>query len=201
LVSGSLRRFLVLEAFEQSHDLFVRDLLEVPVPEADSLELVRCEKADQIIGLGTQGLDALWRTDRYSENEPTGVQTTQGQERRVGRYAGGKTIVYEYGRACLKVGIRAPLTTKKVETPLDLGGLTASDPLQVVLRDAKGLHDAFVEDAHAAGGHGTDTELRLAGGSEFATITSNGASRRRDISAPTGTPPRGNTNTTGRSSL
>ena len=40
------------DLFEQAHHLFVRDLLEVPVPEADGLEIVGHEQADQVVGLG-----------------------------------------------------------------------------------------------------------------------------------------------------
>jgi len=37
---------------EQAHDLLVRDLLEVSVPEADGFEVVGHEQADQIVRLG-----------------------------------------------------------------------------------------------------------------------------------------------------
>ncbi len=42
------------KALQQGVDLVVRGLLEIVIPEANSLEWFRCSQADDVIGLGAQ---------------------------------------------------------------------------------------------------------------------------------------------------
>jgi hypothetical protein len=43
----------VANLFEKAYDLFIRDLLEVPVPESYRLKVGRREKADEVVRLRT----------------------------------------------------------------------------------------------------------------------------------------------------
>jgi hypothetical protein len=134
--------------------------------KADGLKLGGREQADQTVGLGTEQLGGLRRADGDGEDEPPGIQAAQGQERRAGRYAGGEAVVHEYCRTGLKVGVGA-VAAEELEAPCDLRGLPLGDPILLILGVAQSLYGAFVEAAHAAGGYGADTELRLAGGPEL----------------------------------
>ena len=60
--------------FKHAHDLFVRNLLKVPVPEADSFEFSRQQETNEIVGLWAQELSGLGCADGYGENEPVRVQ-------------------------------------------------------------------------------------------------------------------------------
>jgi hypothetical protein len=67
-----------------------------------------------------QKVGCLRRADGDGEDETPGGQTSQGQERRAGGYAGGEPVIHEDGRTPVEVGIGTPFPAEEPEATLDL---------------------------------------------------------------------------------
>ena len=184
--------------FEQLHDLFVGGLVEVLVPEAYGPEVGGSGQADQLVHPGLEEFRRLGGANGCGQDQASWLPQSQGFDGGAGRHAGGEAVVDQDRGPTpdLRLGPPAP---EKAQPPVYLGDLRA------VIRStySSGMPRRLMTSAFKMRTPPAATAPMPNSGWPGApslreTNTSSGAPREREISYPTGTPPRGNPKTTHR---
>src|SRR4051812_39504388 len=84
-------------AAEDAGYLGVRDLVEVVVVAADRAEVVRGQRADDLVRGQGQALDGRGCADRDGQDDAGGGQCSGDRDRRAGGGAGGQAVVDDEG--------------------------------------------------------------------------------------------------------
>src|SRR5215217_320006 len=147
--------------FEQLHDLLVRGLIEVLVPEAYGPEVWGSGQADQLVHPGSKKVCRLGRAHGCGQDQALRLSQPEGFDGGTGRHACSEAVVDQDRCPSHDLRFRPP-TPKKAQPPLYLGDFAGRDPLYVLVGDAETPDNVGVQDANAAGSHSPDAELGLA---------------------------------------
>src|ERR671911_1064561 len=93
VLRATLFVWFVPGSFEQFHDLLVRGLLEVPVPEAYGPEVRRRLQADQLVHRGPEEGRGLGGAYRCGQDQSSRFPQTQGLYCGAGRHPGSEAVV------------------------------------------------------------------------------------------------------------
>ena len=166
-VSGARCCGHLLGMSEQLADLLIRGLSEVLVPVADSVKGFRCDRADDLVDLGSQLFTGLGRCRRYRHNDPGRFALPQCLDGRAHRGTGRQPVIDQDHGPTMHIERR---TTTAISTlaPRQLVALLRLDPVDHIVRNTQVSDDLLVEDARAAGRNGTHCELFVARDAELA---------------------------------
>ncbi len=159
-----------------------RDLREVPVPLAHSLQPRRRDQADDLVGLAAQAGKRVGWADRHGEDQPARpAAADRAQGGGVGD-AGRNPVVDDDHRAAVERH-RCPVAAIGDHATAQLRGLAGDDRLERSVVDAQHRQRLGVEDPRAVLGDRADPVLGVVGSAELAhrEDLQRGAQRRRHL--------------------